>query len=80
MSNCDCPAQVGVPQPARNMITEISELGWMYRRVNKYLQDPEPKEMKERGGRQLDDSLGLLVQSFCGAIQQELSEYYRMLA
>ena len=47
----------------------MGELGWLFRRVCKYLD-----------ARQGDKNLGLVGQSFCAAIQKELTEYYRLVA
>lgn len=60
--------QHGVPVPVRNLVLKIAELGWMYRRVKEYVE------------RTTQSSVGLFEQSFCGALQQELTEYYRMIA
>ena len=61
--------KVGVPKSVRDMIKKLAELGWLYRKVRKYLD--------ARAG---DKAMGLVGQSFCSALQQELAEYYRLLA
>ena len=51
------------------LVRRIAELGWMYRRVCAYV------------NACLDaPSVGLVEQSFCGALQQELTDYYRLIA
>ena len=59
----------GVPLPVRDLVSKLAELGWLCRRVRKYLD--------ARAG---DKALGLVGQSFCAAIQKELTEYYRLVA
>ncbi|EDO33629.1 predicted protein [Nematostella vectensis] len=60
---------VGVPKSVRDLVNKLGELGWLYRKVRKYLD-----------ARSGDRALGLVGQSFCAALQQELSEYYRLMA
>lgn len=60
---------IGVPFPIRDFIDKLNELGWLYRKVRKFLD-----------ARMGDKALGLVGQSFCSAIHRELTEYYRLLA
>ena len=60
---------IGVPLPVRDLIGKLAELGWLFRRVQKFL-----------SARTGDKALGLVGQSFCAAIQKELTEYYRLVA
>lgn len=60
---------LGVPKSVRDLVNKLAELGWLYRKVRKYLD--------ARAG---DRALGLVGQSFCAALQQELTEYYRLMA
>lgn len=61
--------EVGVPAATRDLIRRICELGWMYRRVCGYV------------NATLDSkTVGLVEQSFCGALQTELTDYYRLVA
>ena len=62
-------SMIGVPFPIRDFIDKLNELGWLYRRVRKYLD-----------ARMGDKALGLVGQSFCSAVHKELTEYYRLLA
>lgn len=51
------------------MLLRLAELGWLYRKVRHYCDQ-----------RSSDSTLGLIGQSFLAALQQELTEYYRLLA
>lgn len=62
-------SQVGVPRPVRDLVHKLAELGWLFCKVKKYV------EKKSQ-----DKSFGLVGQSFTAALQQELTEYYRLLA
>lgn len=61
--------EVGVPLPTRLLVRRITELGWMYRRVSAYVRETLALP-----------AVGLVEQSFCGALQQELTDYYRLVA
>jgi len=51
------------------MILEMSELGWLYKRVNDFI------------ARNIDSMYcDQVTQSLCFAIQAELTEYYRLIA
>ena len=50
-------------------MAKLAELGWLFRRVQNFL--------RARAG---DKALGLVGQSFCAAVQKELTEYYRLVA
>ena len=72
--DADCDAyridpQIGVPLPVRDLVNKLAELGWLFRKVRKYLD-----------ARVGDKAHGLVGQSFCFAIKKELTEYYRLLA
>lgn len=47
----------------------LAELGWLHNKIRKYADQ-----------RSLDRSFGLVGQSFCAALHQELKEYYRLLS
>lgn len=61
--------EFGVPLPVRDLVSKLAELGWLFRRVRKFLD-----------ARSGDRALGLVGQSFCAAVQKELTEYYRLVA
>lgn len=60
---------VGVPYSTRELVNKLSELGWLFSKIRRYLD--------ARAG---DKALGLVGQSFCAALQLELTEYYRLIA
>ena len=60
---------IGVPFPIRDFIDKLNELGWLFRKVRKFL-----------NARVGDKALGLVGQSFCAALHKELTEYYKLLA
>eukprot|EP00794_Sanderia_malayensis_P011322 gene11322-12508_t len=60
---------IGVPFPIRDFIDKLNELGWLFRKVRKFL-----------AARVGDKALGLVGQSFCSAVHKELTEYYKLLA
>lgn len=62
-------SKLGVPRAVRDLVNKLAELGWLFRKIRKYLD--------AHAG---DKALGLVGQSFCAALQQELTEYYRLLA
>lgn len=61
--------QLHVSEAIRRVVSELCEVGWLYRQVSDYV------------ARQVEDpNAGLVQRGFCSALQQELSEYYRLLA
>eukprot|EP00118_Oscarella_pearsei_P015761 m.144765 g.144765 ORF g.144765 m.144765 type:complete len:863 (+) comp38407_c1_seq3:451-3039(+) len=61
--------KVGVPHSVRTQVAKIAELGWLYRKVRSYVDSHVNNK-----------ALGLVGQSFCAALSQELTEYYRLVA
>ncbi|XP_029307491.1 gamma-tubulin complex component 3 [Cottoperca gobio] len=53
----------------RDTSSRLSELGWLHNKVRKYTD-----------ARSLDRAFGLVGQSFCASLHQELKEYYRLLS
>ncbi|KAI1885373.1 hypothetical protein AGOR_G00219470 [Albula goreensis] len=53
----------------RDTSGRLAELGWLHNKVRKYTDS-----------RSLDRAFGLVGQSFCAALHQELKEYYRLLS
>ncbi|XP_030636105.1 gamma-tubulin complex component 3 [Chanos chanos] len=49
--------------------SRLAELGWLHNKVRKYTDS-----------RSLDRAFGLVGQSFCASLHQELKEYYRLLS
>ncbi|KAK3602163.1 hypothetical protein CHS0354_029168 [Potamilus streckersoni] len=62
-------SQVGIPKSIRQMISKLSENGWLYNKIKNYVES-----------RSADKTFGLVGQSFCAALHQELTEYYRLIA
>ncbi|TPX34499.1 hypothetical protein SmJEL517_g02787 [Synchytrium microbalum] len=60
---------VGIPQPTQDILTKLSELGYLYRRIQEFLDSSK-----------LDTSIGLVGQSLCSALFQELTDYHRLVA
>ncbi|KAF3857092.1 hypothetical protein F7725_008951, partial [Dissostichus mawsoni] len=54
---------------AVDISSRLAELGWLHNKVRKYTD-----------ARSLDRAFGLVGQSFCAALHQELKEYYRLLS
>ncbi|KAL4219924.1 Gamma-tubulin complex component 3 [Mactra antiquata] len=61
--------QVGIPQAVRLLVSGLSECGWLLNKVKNYVET-----------RSADKTFGLVGQSFCAALHQELTEYYRLIA
>ncbi|KAL3847372.1 hypothetical protein ACJMK2_018287 [Sinanodonta woodiana] len=62
-------SQVGIPKAIRQMVSKLSENGWLYNKIRNYVES-----------RSADKTFGLVGQSFCAALHQELTEYYRLIA
>ncbi|KAJ4847235.1 Gamma-tubulin complex component 3 [Turnera subulata] len=63
---------VNVPRATRIMIRKLCELGWLFRKVKEYI-----SQSLDRFPTQ---DVGTVGQAFCAALQDELSEYYKLLA
>ena len=61
--------KIGVPSSTRILIRTICESGWLFRRLTDFFKRCESKDMS-----------GLVRQRLCSALQQEASEYYRLIA
>ncbi|XP_052801228.1 gamma-tubulin complex component 3 homolog isoform X1 [Mya arenaria] len=62
-------AQAGIPKAIRQLVSKLAECGWLFNKVKNYVET-----------RSADKTFGLVGQSFCAALQQELTEYYRLIA
>lgn len=63
---------IKVPRATRIMVHKLCELGWLFRKVKGYISecmDHFPAE-----------DVGTVGQAFCAALQDELTEYYKLLA
>ncbi|XP_059646423.1 gamma-tubulin complex component 3 [Cornus florida] len=63
---------IKVPRATRITVRKLCELGWLFRKVKVYI--------TESMDRFPADEVGTVGQAFCAALQDELSEYYKLLA
>ncbi|KAK3405617.1 gamma-tubulin complex component 3 [Eucalyptus grandis] len=63
---------VKVPRATRTMVRKLCELGWLFRKVKGYISECMDRFPAE--------DVGTVGQAFCAALQDELSEYYKLLA
>ncbi|XP_071991684.1 gamma-tubulin complex component 3 isoform X1 [Engystomops pustulosus] len=61
--------KVALSKSLKDTTGRLAELGWLHNKVRKYTDQ-----------RSLDRAFGLVGQSFCAALHQELKEYYRLLS
>jgi gamma-tubulin complex component 3 len=62
-----------IPAPTRALLHELSELGWLYRKIDQAVNvDGE----EQRAGR----VIGMVEQSLHAALKDEMTEYYRLVA
>uniref|UniRef100_A0A674DYQ4 Tubulin gamma complex component 3 n=1 Tax=Salmo trutta TaxID=8032 RepID=A0A674DYQ4_SALTR len=73
MSNADncykIDSKVVLCKSLRDTSSRLADLGWLHNKIRKYTDS-----------RSLDRAFGLVGQSFCASLHQELKEYYRLLA
>uniref|UniRef100_A0A3P8XIG1 Uncharacterized protein n=1 Tax=Esox lucius TaxID=8010 RepID=A0A3P8XIG1_ESOLU len=62
-------SKVAVCKSLRDTSSRLAELGWLHNKIRKYTDS-----------RSLDRAFGLVGQSFCASLHQELKEYYRLLS
>ncbi|BBH07482.1 spindle pole body component 98, partial [Prunus dulcis] len=63
---------IKVPRAIRLMVRKLCELGWLFRKVKGYISE-------SMDGFPSED-VGTVGQAFCAALQDELSDYYKLLA
>lgn len=63
-------SNIPVSEPVRSMVNKLCELGWLFKKVQDFTS----------GGAIRKEPLGLINQSLYAAIQEELIEYYRLIA
>lgn len=61
--------KIGITNSTRQMVSKMAECGFLYKKIQKYADS-----------RSTDRAFGLVGQSFCAALHQELTEYYRLIA
>ncbi|KAG0213595.1 Gamma-tubulin complex component 3 [Mortierella sp. GBA30] len=66
---CSIDPSFNISGSTRRLIDRLVELGWLYKKVNFYVQTT----LKE-------GTAGLVGQSFCSALQHELMDYFRLIA
>ncbi|KAF9969800.1 Gamma-tubulin complex component 3 [Actinomortierella ambigua] len=66
---CVIDPDANISVSTRSLVTRLSELGWLYKRIDAFV---------KRTIR--DSATGLVGQSFCAALQHELTEYFRLIA
>jgi gamma-tubulin complex component 3 len=59
---------VALSDPVKKMVYQLCEMGWLFRKVVDFIQINN------------DATNGLIFQSFCFALKEELNEYYRLIA
>ncbi|KAH8556990.1 Spc98 family-domain-containing protein [Umbelopsis sp. PMI_123] len=60
---------VGISRSARELIHKLTELGWLYKRIQNFI------------STNIDNaSIGLVGQSFCSSLQREMNDYYKLIA
>lgn len=70
----------------RDLINRMSEVGWLFHRVNDFLHSSNETSAQALATNGLVAQVSPLLkwsnsfQSFCSAVQQELSDYYRLIA
>ncbi|OUM61136.1 hypothetical protein PIROE2DRAFT_12934, partial [Piromyces sp. E2] len=57
--------RIKIPKPTYELISKLSELGWLYRQIHQFTYQVQP--------------IGLVRQRFCAALQKELTEYYKLI-
>ncbi|KAK4784295.1 hypothetical protein SAY86_018663 [Trapa natans] len=66
------PDMVRVPRATRTIVRKLCELGWLFRKVKGYISESMDRFPAE--------DVGTVGQALCAALQDELSEYYKLLA
>jgi len=59
---------LSLSDPVRKMVLQLCEMGWLYKKVVNFIEEANI------------DSRGLVHQSLCYALKEELNEYYRLIA
>ena len=57
---------ISLSEPVKKMVSQLCEMGWLFKKICDFL-----KDQAERG---------LVYQSLCYGIKEELNEYYRLIA
>ncbi|CAL5081701.1 unnamed protein product [Urochloa decumbens] len=71
----DLPDGVRVPRSTRTLVRKLCELGWLFRKVRGFISGNISRSPSDAG-----TEVGTVAQAFCSALQEELSDYYKLLA
>uniref|UniRef100_A0A453N9R8 Gamma-tubulin complex component n=1 Tax=Aegilops tauschii subsp. strangulata TaxID=200361 RepID=A0A453N9R8_AEGTS len=71
----DLPAGVHVPSSTRTLVRKLCEVGWLFRKVRGFVSDNVSRLPSHAAAE-----VGTVAQAFCSALQEELSDYYKLLA
>ncbi|CAD6219030.1 unnamed protein product [Miscanthus lutarioriparius] len=71
----DLPDGVRVPRSTRTLVRKLCELGWLFRKVRGFISDNISRSPSDAA-----TEVGTVAQAFCSALQEELSDYYKLLA
>lgn len=66
------PDSFMVPRSTRVLVRRLCELGWLFRKVKGYISESMDRFPAE--------DVGTVGQAFCAALQDELSDYYKLLS
>uniref|UniRef100_A0A453KXP7 Gamma tubulin complex component protein N-terminal domain-containing protein n=1 Tax=Aegilops tauschii subsp. strangulata TaxID=200361 RepID=A0A453KXP7_AEGTS len=71
----DLPEGVRVPRSTRTLVRKLCEVGWLFRKVRGFISDNVSRLPSHAA-----TEVGTVAQAFCSALQEELSDYYKLLA
>ncbi|XP_047052440.1 gamma-tubulin complex component 3-like [Lolium rigidum] len=71
----DLPDAVRVPRSTRTLVRKLCEVGWLFRKVRGFISDNVSRLPSDSA-----TEVGTVAQAFCSALQEELSDYYKLLA
>jgi gamma-tubulin complex component 3 len=61
--------EANVPRPIRDLVQRLCEIGFLYKKLSSHF-----------GSMSAKDNVGLVAQSFCSSMQNELTQFYRLIA
>nr|CAD1826168.1 unnamed protein product [Ananas comosus var. bracteatus] len=68
----DLPESLKLPRSTKTLVRKLCEMGFLFRKVRGYI--------TESMSRFPAEEVGTVGQAFCSALQDELSDYYKLLA
>ncbi|KAJ1697843.1 hypothetical protein LUZ63_006355 [Rhynchospora breviuscula] len=68
----DLPDSLTLPRSTRTMVRKLCEIGWLYKKVKSFIDESTSKIPSEE--------VGTVGQAFCSALNDELTDYYKLLA